>query len=101
MAEFEESALNLLLQETRFKIVRELKRAEGPLYIDELARRIGENPRLVSFHLAVLQRSGLVTSEFRVIDSPKSRGKAGRFFSLTEKANEVASRLAQEITVSS
>ncbi len=101
MTDMSESGVHLLLQETRFKIVRELRRADGPLYIDELARKIEENPRLVSFHLTVLQRNGLVTSEFRVVDSPQARGKAGRFFRLTEKANEAASRLAQEITVSS
>jgi len=97
----DEPAIRLLLQQTRFKIVRELLRSGRPLYIDELAKRIDENPRLVSFHLALLQREGLVDSEFRIVELPSSRGKAGRFFSLTAKAKEAAMRLAQQITVAS
>lgn len=92
----EDGSVAVLLQPVRYKIVRELRRADEPLYIDEVARRIGENPRLVSFHLATLQQNGFVTSEFRIVQAPRSRGKAGRFFMPTQKVDKVMNELARE-----
>lgn len=44
-----------------------------------------EDPRLVSYHLAYLEENGLVESKFEVIQTGSSHGRAGRFYSVTEK----------------
>ena len=91
---------SIILQPIRYRIYQELKRAGKPLYVDEVARRLGIDRRLVSFHLATLEEHGFVTSEFKAITAAESnpgKGKAGRFFSLTGKAQKVLSRLKKEI----
>jgi len=88
----------VLLQPVRFKIIRELRRAKEPLYIEEIAKRIGESARLTSFHLATLQQKGFVRSEFGVVKAPESKGKAGRFFELTEQANRALAKFVSEIS---
>lgn len=88
-----------LLQPTRYKIIMTLKQAKGePLYIDEVAKRINENHRLVSFHLAMMQKEGFLTSEIREIRKPNSpSGRAGRFYKLTPKVDKILSELKKEL----
>ena len=91
---------SVILQPIRYRIYQELKRAGRPLYVDELAKRLDVDRRLVSFHLATLEEHGFVTSEFKAItvaESNPGKGKAGRFFSLTGKAEKVIKRLKREI----
>jgi predicted ArsR family transcriptional regulator len=91
---------SIILQPIRYRIYQELKRAGKPLYVDEVAKRLEVDRRLVSFHLATLEEHGFVTSEFKAITPAQSnpgKGKAGRFFSLTGKAEKVLTRLKKEI----
>jgi predicted ArsR family transcriptional regulator len=91
---------SIILQPIRYRIYQELKKAGKPLYVDEVAKRLDIDRRLVSFHLATLEEHGFVTSEFKAITAAQSnpgKGKAGRFFSLTEKADVVLRRLKKEI----
>ncbi len=91
---------SMILQPVRYKIYKALKEAGEPLYIDEIANRIKEDRRLVSFHLATLEQYGFAKSEFKVITPAKSnpgKGKAGRFFSLTPKVEEVLKGLKKEL----
>jgi DNA-binding transcriptional ArsR family regulator len=90
--------LYILLQPTRWKIVQALKKGEGPLYIEELAKRVGEERKNVAFHLLALAEYGFVDSEYRVIEVPKGNpghGKAGRYFWLTPKVDEVISKVPE------
>jgi len=88
-----------LLQPTRYRIIMALVRARGkPMYIEEIAREINENHRLVSFHLVLMQREGFLTSEVREINKPDSpSGRAGRFYTLTPKVDEILSKLKKEL----
>jgi predicted ArsR family transcriptional regulator len=91
---------SIILQPIRYKIYQELRRAGKPLYVDEVAKRLDIDRRLVSFHLATLEEHGFVTSQFKAITPAQSnpgKGKAGRFFSLTGKAQKVLTRLKKEI----
>ncbi len=67
------------------------------MYIDEIAKEVSEDRRLISFHLSTLEDNGFVDSEFKVIKEPKSKGKAGRFYNLTSKPDEVLQKLAKII----
>lgn len=63
---------------------------EVPLYITEIAKRIKEERRKVSFYLTSLEEKGLVESEFAIIKEPyEGKGKAGRFYKLTEKGGTI------------
>jgi len=86
--------LFVLLQPTRWKIINVLKEAREPLYIKEIAEKLGEDWKVVSFHLASLADAGFVEGEFRSIERPKtSLGRAGKFYKATKKVDDVLSRL--------
>ena len=85
----------LLLHPVRWKIYQTLKKSGEPMYIDEIAETIGEDRRLISFHLSTLEDKDFVDSEFKVITRAKSKGKAGRFYKLTSKADAVLPKLAK------
>ena len=85
--------LYILLQPIRWKIIRVLKKARRPMYIKEIAKEVGEDWKIVAFHLAKLADAGFVEGEFRVIELAKSKGRAGKFYRLTDKVDKVLSRI--------
>ena len=85
-----------LLQPTRFKIIMLLKKAGAPLYIEQIAKDVGESSRLTAHHLEILEELGLVKSEFGIIKDA-SRPVAGRFFETTKKGDEALERLRMSI----
>jgi len=88
----------VLLQPTRYKIVVALKTANRPMYVDEIAHKIGEKPRLTSFHLAMMEHGGFLSSEWKEVRKANSpSGKAGRFFKLTPKVDAVFSALKTQL----
>jgi len=87
----------VLLHPIRFKIIEVLKDSDTSLYIDEIAKKVGYDRRLVSFHLSALEDKGYLESNFEVIKKPASLGKAGRFYTTTEKVDEVLSSIAKRI----
>ena len=98
MALGEELARDLfvLLQPTRWKIIGALKKSKEPLYIREIADKVGEDWKVESFHLTALADAGFVKGEFRSIERPAGNpglGRAGKFYTVTKKVDEVLSRL--------
>jgi len=87
----------MLLHPIRFKIVSVLRGSPTSLYIDEIAERAGYDRRLVSFHLSTMEDKGFLTSSFEVIKKPHSLGKAGRFYTLTPRVDEILSKVAELI----
>lgn len=85
----------ILLHPIRWKIYQTLKEKGEPMYIDEIAKKIDEDRRLISFHLSTLEENLFVKSEFKVIKVASSKGKAGRFYKLTSKADEIIPKLAE------
>jgi len=86
-----------LLQPTRYKIIKVLKAQHRSMYVGEIAQEIGEKPRLTSFHLAMLERGGFLESEWNEIKKLNSPRKAGRFFKLTNKVDEVLRSLKRDL----
>ena len=99
--EKEESDIQLLyvlMQPTRQKIIRELKSSKEPMYIQQIAEKIGETARNVSFHLATLAEYGFVDGEYREIKAPAPNpglGKAAKFYRVTPKYDETLRRFAK------
>lgn len=87
----------ILLLPIRFKIIETLRTSPRPMYIEEIADKIGEDRRLVAFHLSTLEEKGFAQSEFRKIDYQHSTGRAGRYYELTPKVQEVLAELSKII----
>jgi DNA-binding transcriptional ArsR family regulator len=84
----------LVLHPMRWKIINALKDGQAR-YIDQIAEKIGEDRQLVSFHLSTLEENGFVKSEFRILEPPHSKGKAGRFYVLTDKFDKIRPQLIE------
>ena len=87
----------LMLHPIRWKILMALKEKNKAMYIDPIAEMIGEERRLVSFHLSTLEEKGFLESEFKIVTKPKSKGKAGRFYNLTPKFDKLRPKLVKII----
>lgn len=87
--------LYVLMQPTRRKIVN-LLQSEKPMYIEQIAEKIGEDRRSVSFHLATLAENGFVEGDYELInpatENPGS-GRGAKFYHLTPKVAEVLKKL--------
>jgi DNA-binding transcriptional ArsR family regulator len=82
---------HVLLHPVRFKIVELLM--EKPMHINEVSKAMGEERRLVSYHLLTLEEHGFVNSRYEISEQPKSKGKAIRKYWVTSKVEEVISEL--------
>jgi DNA-binding transcriptional ArsR family regulator len=87
----------IVLHPERWKLIKALREIGKPLFIGEIADKLGMERRLVSYHLATLEQHGFVISEFKIIEPPHSKGKAGRFFQLTNKADEIIPKLIEAL----
>ena len=81
-----------LMHPIRFQLV-ELLGAEGQLYIKELAKALGEDRRLVSHHLDVLEDYGFVKSRYEISEKPESVGRGLRIYQVTPKVAETRTEL--------
>ena len=89
----------IMLHPVRWKILDTLCSKGGAMYIEEIADTIEEDRRLVSFHLGVLQERGFLVSEFKIVQKPASKGKAGRFFKLTPKYEKTKAKLVEIFSI--
>ena len=89
----------IMLQPVRFKIIECLQQAGEPLYIEQIAEKVNESPRLTSHHLDILEDLGLVGSEFKLIEGKSGRPAAGRYFSVTPKLAVALSKIGEAISV--
>jgi predicted transcriptional regulator len=80
-----------LLHPIRFRIVQLL--AEKPMHINEISKALGEERRLVSYHLHTLEEYGFVSSKYEISEHPKSRGKAIRKYWVNGKVEDLISEL--------
>jgi len=86
---------HVLLHPIRYKIVQLL--AEKPMHINEISKAMGEERRLVSYHLLTLEEYGYVSSKYEISEHPKSKGKAIRKYWMTGKVDEVISELKEKL----
>ena len=86
---------HVLLHPIRFRIVELLN--EKPMHINGLSKALGEERRLVSYHLLTLEEYGFVNSKYEISEEPKSKGKAIRKYWVTNKVEDVVSKIKKEI----
>ncbi len=82
---------HVLLHPIRFRIIELLM--ENPLHINGISKAMGEERRLISYHLLTLEEHGFVNSKYEISESPKSKGKAIRKYWVTDKVEKVISEL--------
>src|SRR2546422_4762825 len=60
-----------------------------PMYLSEIAKTVEIDRATLAYHLGVLERAGLVSSEYKILQQPKSKGKAARYYTLnTQKIRQ-------------
>lgn len=91
-----ETGLLLLLHPKRKKIIEALKDGK-PRYIDEIAEMIHEDRRIVSFHLMTLEENGFLESQLKFIEEPDCKGRAGRFYTITKKLENMRPELIKAV----
>ena len=86
---------HVLLHPIRFRIVELL--VKEPLHINAISKAMGEERRLVSYHLMSLEEAGFVDSKYEISEQPKSKGKAIRKYWVTDKVDDVISEIKKKL----
>ena len=86
---------HVLVHPIRFRIVELLR--ENPMHINSISKALGEERRLVSYHLQILEASGFLSSKYELSAQEKSKGKAIRRFWVTDKVDEVLGELREKL----
>jgi predicted transcriptional regulator len=76
-----------LLHPVRFGLINLL--VEKPRYINEIAKALGQERRLVTHHLEILEAYGFVTSKRTLSEEPRALGKGLKIYQVTDKVAEV------------
>jgi DNA-binding transcriptional ArsR family regulator len=82
----EENELNLariILQEERLRLIKLLQKEQKN--ISDLAKETGQDRATVSYHLDILERSGIVNSDYEMLKESHSKGKIGRFYRINQE----------------
>ncbi len=92
-----DGSAEVLLQPARYKIWHLLKETGRAMYVEEISKKTGIHPRMVSHHIDVLESQKLVTSRYEVkTDGPK-RGVAVRLCEPAPHAAEVTKDIKESI----
>ncbi|MGC9445075.1 MAG: ArsR/SmtB family transcription factor [Candidatus Methanospirareceae archaeon] len=84
---------HVLVHPIRFRIVELL--VKKPMHVSEISKTLGEERRLIAYHLDTLEEYGFVNSKHEISEDPKSKGKALRVYWTTDKVKDVIGELKQ------
>lgn len=89
-----------LLNETRVDIISHL--LEKPQNIRDLEKQLkGINRSTICYHLNILEDVDILTSEYHILQTARSKGRAARFYSINRdklrEAIEAIEELRQEL----
>lgn len=88
----------VMMQPSRFKILQHLREAQGPRFVEQIAKAVKIHPRLVSHHLDVLQEQGLVESRYELVRAEGSkRSVAVRMCAVTATAEKAVQDIATSL----
>jgi len=85
----------LMLHPVRRRIIDIMRSKGSPVYVARVANKLNINPKVASFHIAMLLRYKLVEGRWGTAETGKGGERAVKYYSLTEKARE-AMRRAKE-----
>ena len=67
-------------------------------YASNLEQVIKVDRKIISFHLSKLEKAGMVTSEYGLLTTSKSRPMAVRYYSLTVEGEKMVKKLKSIIS---
>jgi DNA-binding transcriptional ArsR family regulator len=83
----------------RYKILKCLRDSSLPQYVEQISHATGIHPRLVSFHLDVLGRHGLVECKYTLLPlSGQQRPVGVRLCKTNNKARKLFQSIAKELS---
>lgn len=86
-----------LVHENRLKIVDSL--LEKPRHVSALAAKVGLDRATLCYHLNLLEKVGLVESEYVILEQPHSKGKAGRVYKVNkDRLQEAVKEITEHIS---
>jgi len=97
MGRIEYEKMYAAMHPSRLEIMKKL--AAKKSYASKLERQLGMNRRVVTFHLSMLQKYGLVTGEFGLENPPKGRPIAVKYFELTEEGKRLLGHIKKACLV--
>ncbi|HDS45486.1 MAG TPA: transcriptional regulator [Methanomicrobia archaeon] len=86
---------HVLVHPMRFRIVELLR--EKTMHINSISKALGEERRLVSYHLQILETYGFLSSKYEISEQDKSKGKAIRKFWVTDRVDAVLAELREKL----
>jgi DNA-binding transcriptional ArsR family regulator len=91
--------VDAILDTSRLELARFLAGGRAK-YLSELAKEAKMDRATLAYHLDIMERVGLVDSEYKILQEPKSKGRAARYYTLNMKkwneAVEIALKLLPE-----
>lgn len=87
--------VHVLFHPMRYRIVELL--TEKSIHLNEISKALGEDRRIVAYHLLILEEYGFLKSNYGISEQPKSKGKAIRKYGVTEKVEEVIAELKRRL----
>jgi DNA-binding transcriptional ArsR family regulator len=91
--------VDAVLDTSRLELAKTLQ-SGAPKYLSELAKEARMDRATLAYHLGIFERVGLVTSEYRILEPPKSKGKAARYYSLDMKRWNEAIEIVRKLLAS-
>jgi len=92
-----DGSAEILFQPVRFKIWKLLKDNKRVMYIDEIANNIGIQPRLVSYHIDILESKKFLITHYEIKQGNSKRGIVVRLCELSPHAIEVLKDIKESI----
>jgi DNA-binding transcriptional ArsR family regulator len=85
----------ILIQGERLRMITFLQKNKRN--ISELADETGLDRATVSYHLSILEKNGIVSSDYEMLTAPHSKGKIGRFYRINREKLAKASRALEKL----
>lgn len=76
---------HVLTHPARYQIAK-LLQSKGRAYIAEIAKDLGVDRKVVTFHMRIMEREGLLTTSLQKKQPPKGNPILVRYAKLTDKA---------------
>lgn len=87
--------LSVLLEPRRWAIVQTL--LEKATHAIEIGKALSMPRSTVVYNLGILEEKGLVKGRYKILQEPKSKGKAARIYHVNEKKLEYLLKMAESL----
>lgn len=88
----------MIMHSARYHILAYLDEKREPQFVEQIAKATKIHPRMVSHHLDVLEENGLISSEYKLIESAGGKREvAVRMCKLLPKYSEVKNSLRESL----